>query len=312
MITYLAFRVASIIVALLPLSVGYRLAGWLGAIAFRTLGAQRETLKANLRRALGTDSNERRIDRAARGGFDVWAKNYYDLLRIPHMPLAQLEKRVRLHGIEGLHEALLAGRGLILLTAHFGSFESVAQILAALKYPLIVPTEPVEPERLFDFVNGLRSCHGLRFIRGDRGVMRLLIKALRHNEIVGLAVDRNPAGDGLVVDYFGAPTRVQPGAALLARRLGSPVMAAFCVRRPDNTSDVFIEPPIPIQRTDDEVADALVNTQAMLAVIERYIRAYPEQWVALVPVWPTFGKRDGENETSPRPSPVGQGRPSHS
>ncbi|MHB9091421.1 MAG: lysophospholipid acyltransferase family protein, partial [Chloroflexota bacterium] len=276
MATYLAFRVASALVAWLPLSFGYRLAGWLGAIAYRFSSRQRDTLKANLRRALGPAATEARIDNAARGGFATWAKNYYDLLRIPRMPLPELERRVRLHGIERLHEALRDGRGLILVTAHFGSFESVAQILAALNYPLIVPAEPIEPERLFNFVNGLRSCHGLRFVRGERGVMRLLIKALRHNEIVGLAVDRNPAGDGLLVEYFGAQARVQPGAATLARREGCPVMAAFCVRRSDDTTDVFIEPPIPIQRTDDEAADTLANMRAMLTVIERYIRTYPE------------------------------------
>ena len=291
MATYLAFRLASLLVAWLPMALGYRAASLVGDLAFWLCAGTRRTVIANLRQALGADAgSEEHLLELARGVFRTGCKNYYELLRMPRLRLSDLEQRVRLHGFEHFLGALARGRGVVLLTAHLGSFESVVQILAARDYNLTVPVEPVQPRLLRDYVTRLRSTHGLKFVPAERGVMRRLVKALRRNEIVGLAIDRDVIGDGVPVEFLGAVTTFQPTAVALARRERCPVVLAFTVRREDNTSDVYIEPAVEMQVSDDERADLVANLCTVLAVLERYIRKYPDQWVAFVPVWPAAGK----------------------
>ena len=38
------------------------------------------------------------------------------------------------------------------------------------------------------------------------------------------------------------------------------------------------EPPIPVQRTGNRDADLAVNVQRIAAVMEKYVRAHPDQW----------------------------------
>lgn len=286
MATYLAFRVASFLLPLLPVRLGYWLATIAGDLTFLLRSRARSNVYANLRHVLGPDVDPKHLRRTARGVFRTGAKNYYDLLRMPALDVSQIDRLVTVHGWEHLQNALAQGRGVIIITAHLGSFEQVMQVLAAKRYPVIVPAEPIKPPRLYDFVNGLRGSHGLRFAPATTGVMRLLVKALRRNEIVGLAIDRDVMGGGLPLAFFGAESTFQPGAAMLARRWGCPVLAAFCTRLYDNRSEAVIEPPIAIQVTDDEEADIKATMANMLSVIERYIRKHPDQWVAFERVWP--------------------------
>jgi lauroyl/myristoyl acyltransferase len=287
MLTYLVFRLGSLICSYLPTWIGYRLATIAGNLAYVFMPRRRANVVANLTQALGPEvpAGERR--RLVRGVFHNGATNYYELLRLPRMGLDELDPRVRLNGFDQVVQAQAAGRGVILVTGHLGCFEAVPQVLAARHLPLTVPAEPVKPRRLFEFVAGLRSSHGLNYIPADFGVMRRLIRSLREGDIVGLAVDRDVRGDGVPMEFFGRVTTFQTGAAVLARRLRVPVLAAFAVRRPGNKAEVFVEPPIAIMVTDDEEHDLMVNMRTLLDVVAKYVRAYPEQWVAFEPVWPT-------------------------
>lgn len=292
MLTYLVFRLGSLICSYLPTWIGYRLAALAGFVAYAFMAHRRANVGANLRQALGPRVSEGERQRLVRGVFYNGAANYYELLRLPRMGLDELDPRVRLSGFEHVVRAHAEGRGVILVSGHLGCFEAVAQVLAARHLPVTVPAEPVKPRRLFDFVASLRSSHGLKYIPAEPGVMRRLIRSLREGEIVGLAVDRDVRGDGLPLEFFGRVATFQTGAAVLARRLGVPVLVAFAVRRPGNKAEVFVEPPVAIMVTDDEVQDLLANMRTLLAIVAKYVRAYPDQWVAFEPIWPNAGERN--------------------
>ncbi|MHB1414395.1 MAG: LpxL/LpxP family acyltransferase, partial [Chloroflexota bacterium] len=143
MFTFLVFRLGSLLVPLLPLRVGYWLASLAGDIAYTLRPQARAHVVANLRRALGDGVAEDRLAVIARSVFRNGAKNYFDLLRLPSLRLPDLEERVQLHGIEHLKSALARGKGVILISAHLGSFDTVAQLLAAWGYQVKVPAEVV-------------------------------------------------------------------------------------------------------------------------------------------------------------------------
>lgn len=313
MLTYWAFRIGTFVASFVPLWLGYPLATLAAELSYVVCSGTRANVKANLRRALGPQVDEATLARYARGVFKTGLKNYYELLVEPHLSAQHFVKRIRVHGLENLDAALAKGRGAIIVSAHFGSYEFTAQILAVRKYRVLVPAEPLRPQKLFDLVSRLRSSHGLTLIPAERSQMRQIVRWLRGNGIVGYPVDRDAIGGGRPFEFFGFPAPLQPAAVALARREGCPVVPLFAVRRADNTTDLFVEQALEMQRTDDEEADTKANMRAILRHFERYIRAYPDQWVAFVPVWKGTEGTHGEQQTAVEShEPVGQSRPSHS
>jgi KDO2-lipid IV(A) lauroyltransferase len=312
MLTYWAFRIASLVLVALPLAVGYRLASIGGELAYLFCAGIRKNVKTNLRRVLGPEVDERTLATVSRGVFKTGVKNYFEMLRMPGFTAEHFRRRVRPHGLEHLDAALSKGRGAVMVSAHFGSFESTAQILTVLDYRLMVPVEPIKPPELLEFVSRMRATHGLEIVPAERGVMRQVIRWLRSNGVVGYPVDRDAVGGGLPFEFFGAETCLQPTAIALARRERCPVVPAFAVRQADNSSDIYIEPPLEMQVTEDENADLQANMQAMLRIFERYLRTYPDQWVAFVPIWKGTERQDVQDrEQVESPEPVGQGGSTH-
>jgi KDO2-lipid IV(A) lauroyltransferase len=216
--------------------------------------------------------------------FRNMAKNYYDLFRVPTLSLAEIGRLVKVEGWEHVERALSKGKGLILVSAHFGNTDIVSQVLALRGVPVVVPAEHLKPEALYQYMCSLRASKGIRLIPVD-GPLLELFRALRRNEVVGLAADRDITESGIVVDFFGAPARLPDGYAQLSLRTGAPIIVGFSQRLPDNTFVAHLEPPLELEVTGDRARDVRVSVERVVAIMEHYIGKHPEQWVMSVPIW---------------------------
>jgi KDO2-lipid IV(A) lauroyltransferase len=190
-----------------------------------------------------------------------------------------------LHGFEYLENAAAEGKGVIAGSGHFGAWDLVINLAAAyLATEIVVPNERLKPERLFQYVLGLRRQQGINIVPLDNAP-RALIKALRAGHIVGLAYDRDITQSGPTVDFLGGPTQMPDGAVQLSLRYGSPVIVGFSVRQPDNRCVVYIEPPMRFENTGDLALDIRNGVQRIAAVLERYICQYPDQWLMFQRIW---------------------------
>jgi len=214
------------------------------------------------------------------------AKNYYDLFRVPALSLAEIDCLVKAEGREHGERALSKGKGVILVSAHFGNIDVVAQVLALWEMPVVILAEHLQPEALFQYICSLRANKGLRLIPID-GPLFEIFRALRRNEVVALAADRDITESGIVVDFFGAPARLPDGYAQLSLRTGAPIIVGFGQRLPDNTFVFYLEPPLELESTGDRNRDVRVGVEKVVAIMERYIGEHPDQWVMSVPIWQT-------------------------
>jgi KDO2-lipid IV(A) lauroyltransferase len=221
-----------------------------------------------------------------RGVFRNMAKNFYDLFRVSALSLAEIDRLVKVEGWKHLEKALSKGKGVIFVGTHFGNVDIVAQVPALREVPVVGPAEHLKPEALFQYICSLRANKGFRLIPID-GPLFGLFRALRRNEVVALAADRNIAGSGVVVDFFGAPARLPDGYARLSLRTGAPIIVGFSQRLPDNTFAVYLEPPLELEATGDRNRDVRAGVEKVVAIMERYIGEHPEQWVMSVPLWQT-------------------------
>jgi lauroyl/myristoyl acyltransferase len=282
--SYYLYRLAGAVVPHIPPALGYPAASWLGARLYAS-SPQRGNVEDNMAHVLGQPVGSPRVQSTARQVYRNQAKNYYDLLRVAALSADEIRKAVReLRGLEHLDQALSRGKGVVVASAHYGNFDLAGQILAILGYRLTGIAEHLKPERLFQYVRRTRESHGLRFIPID-GPLLTVYRALRANEMVATALDRNVSGAGRLVKFFGQPARLPDGYLKLALRTGAALVLAFCRRLPDNTVLITIEPEQPLQRTADLEHDIAANLPQVLAVFERYLSRHPDQWVYFQRVW---------------------------
>lgn len=294
-LVYYVYRLAGAIAPLVPPPAGYRAAELLGGILWR-LSPLRGTVQANLSHIVGEAPESPRVRALARQVYRNQGKNYFDLLRVASMSRQEILRTVRgTTGTEHLDQALARGRGVVLVSAHYGNFDLAGQVLALRGYQVTAVAEHLRPERLFRYISGVRASHGLRFIPID-APLRPIFRALHANEIVGLALDRNVTDEGRDVLFCGRPARLPDGYLKLALRTGAALIVAFCHRLPDNTFFIHVEPEIQLQRTGDTERDVQANLPPVLSVFEAYLRRHPEQWVYFQPVWPSQ-PQDGDEPT---------------
>ncbi|MCL4394810.1 MAG: lysophospholipid acyltransferase family protein, partial [Chloroflexi bacterium] len=213
-------------------------------------------------------------------------KNYFDLFRWHSISKDRIRQQLAgLHGFDQIENAVAQGKGVIAGSGHFGAWDLVINMAAAyLETKIVVPNERLKPERLFQYVLGLRRQQGIDIVPLDVAP-RAMIKALRAGQMVGLAYDRDITHSGPMVDFLGGPTQMPDGAVQLSLRYGSPVVVGFSVRQPDNRCIVYIEPPMRFESTGDPTRDIRDGVQRIANVLERYVRQYPDQWLMFQRIW---------------------------
>jgi lauroyl/myristoyl acyltransferase len=265
----------------LPLAWGWRLADLAGLVAYALGGGARAAVRANLAHVLGGPPPESTV----RAVFRHAARNYYDLLSLPRLSPAELQALVEVRGWEHLEAARAAGRGVLLVTAHLGSVSFVGQMFTHGGCPSSVVVEPIRPPELLDLLLRLRGAHGSRVLPIGPSLLRTIVEALGHNELVALFSDRDVLGSGVEVEFFGTPTRLPGGAAGLGLRIGAAVLPGFTVRQPDGRHLMWLEPALALERSGDTRADVRLNTERIARSLEAAIRRYPEQWTVFQQVW---------------------------
>jgi KDO2-lipid IV(A) lauroyltransferase len=286
MLKYYFFRFAGWICPLIPARFGYWLFARFADCWFFVAGKKQTTYFFNLRRVLGDSADDRAINATARRAFQNLLKNYFDLFRSHGLTRERIQ--AQLAGVEGLdylEAALKEGKGVIAGSGHFGAWDMILQLTAVyLDVTVVVPNERFAPEKLFQYVLALRKSNGIEMVPLDVAP-RALIKVIKSGGIAGLAFDRDITKTGPIVNFLGAPAQMPDGAVQLALKFGAPIILGFSVRQPDNRSYVYIEPPLEIEKTGDTARDIRAGTQKLVAVMERYFRKYPDQWLMFQKIW---------------------------
>jgi KDO2-lipid IV(A) lauroyltransferase len=253
----------------------------LGWIAYLASAAYRRRLVEHAALA-GIAPAQRRRSVAEAGkmgteGLRLW-------LRPADVPIAD---PIDWHGAALIDEALQAGRGLVLLTPHLGSFELAAQAYAerwGSARPITVLYRPARHARLRELQERARARPGLATAPADFSGVRQMLRALKRGEAVGLLPDQVPPyGQGVWAPFFGRPAYTMTLAARLARQAGAPVLLARCERLPAGRGfRVVVSPltePIPATAGGDDEALARAQAEVINRAMEQQILRCPEQYL---------------------------------
>ena len=219
-------------------------------------------------------------ERAVREAFESYARYWMESLRLPEMDPDDVDATFTIEGLEHIEAALAAGTGAILALPHVGGWEVGGSWFVRQGFPLTVVVEALKPPELFGWFADLRRSQGFTVIPLSRSAGMSVVRALRANQIVALVSDRDIAGGGVEVEFFGERTTLPGGPATLASRLHVPLLpTAVYFDGPGHHA--VVRPPIPL---DGDVASI---TQVLAHELEDLIRAAPEQWHLFQPNWPS-------------------------
>lgn len=208
----------------LPLRALHALGAALGWLVYLASPTYRRRLKGNLERA-----GYRQHLRAA---IAESGKSITELPFIWCAPPQRVLGTVTMDNWVLVQAALDARQGVIFLTPHLGCFEVSAQA-TAVHTRLTVMYRPPRKAALKPLMEGARARGNLFLAPANLGGVRLLLKALKRNETVGVLPDQVPQqGEGVWAEFFGRPAYTMTLPARLQQLSGAPIIVVYAERRP--------------------------------------------------------------------------------
>ena len=258
-----------------------------GAVAFRLLKRLRETGLRNLQLAFPEESDAARTETLR----IVYRNLGYQLAEFCQMPSYTPELAQRLIRYDGLENYLAArdeGKGVLVLTGHLGAWELSSFHHSLQGYPMGMVIRRLDNPLVDEFVNRIRCLHGNKVLHKD-DFARGLISSMRSGETVGILMDTNMTPpQGVFVLFFNHMACTASGMARVALKTGAAVVPGFLLWEQSEQRYVLrFGPRIELVDTGDAEQDAIANTAKFTAVIEAYIRRYPDQWLWMHRRWKT-------------------------
>jgi len=216
-----------------------------------------------------------------------------EFCRMPRYSAEQASAFVRYEGLEHYLSAREQGKGVLVLTGHLGAWELSSFYHSLAGYPMGMVIRRLDNPLVDRFVNRIRCLHGNRVMHKD-DFARGLIASMRANETVGILMDTNMTPpQGVFVPFFGVEACTASGLARVARKTGAAVIPGFLLWEESERRYVLrFGPQVELVASEDTEQDAIANTARFTAILESYIRRYPDQWLWMHRRWKT--RRPGE------------------
>jgi lauroyl/myristoyl acyltransferase len=251
----------------------------------------RDGIMHNARWLLGPQADDAARRRLANRVLENFYHFIHDIGRTSQMSAQQLRQQVgHVKGYENYESAYALGRGVIVATAHLGSYEIGIAAAAGLgpKVHVVFKHDPLEAFNLLR--RRLHAKLGVIDALVDEGwpVWMKLRDALAKNELVLIQSDRVVPGQrGTAVRFCDGNMMMPLGLIKFAAQTGAPILPVFTPRQPDGTIQIVIEPAIHVEPQDlrqqgDEPPKAL---KQLAAILEKQVRRYPDQWLMLHRAW---------------------------
>jgi KDO2-lipid IV(A) lauroyltransferase len=257
-----------------------------GAFAGRVDRRHTTIARDNLHAAYGDTLDATGRERILRACWRHFGRITFDALAFPKIGPDALGSILKIEGLDNARSALAQGKGALVFSAHYGHWEAGAYAMGLLGVPFAVIARPLDNPILDRRLIQLRSGTGNAVIPKRRAV-RETMRALGRGSGVAILIDQDAGADGVFVPYFGRLASTTPTLALLALRTEAPIVPVHAKVETDGTISVHIEPAVEVRPTGDREADVLRVTGECTAIVERWTRSNPEQWLWMHRRWKT-------------------------
>jgi lauroyl/myristoyl acyltransferase len=288
----LGYRAAWSASRALPDRAAYRIAQTAADLAMSRRGPSVVQYAKNMRRVLGADVTAAGLYETTAAGLRSYARYWLETFRLPSMDRDEVLARATsdTDGMQHIAAAVAAGRGVVLALPHSGNWDVAGLMLAHEYGSLTSVAERLRPESLYRRFVQFRESLGMEILPltgGARSTSSLLKERLKAGGIVCLLGDRDLTASGVPVDFFGAPTRMPAGPAMLAALTGADLCVAhlsFTQQGSVHGWRTFVSPPVELPGT--RLAERVRGgTQLMANEFQARIGGRPQDWHMLQPLW---------------------------
>ena len=287
MIDYLAYilvRFISQIFIILPVNFALCLGRFSGSIFYYLNSKKRSVVYKNLRVAFSPTHSPKEIKGIAKGCYKNFGQNIVEVLIVPKIDKAYMERYVSIDNINYIEESVKKGKGVIFLSFHFGSWEVSHVTCSLLGYPFVILVKPQRRfKRLAKFLESHRQDKGC--IPVETGMMtREIIKHLKNNQLIGMIADQS-GRDGMLVPFLNRTASLPTGGIRFALKFGTPVIPAFIIRTKGPYHRIVLEEPLCLESSGSQEQNIYDSLTHVKKLAEKHIREYPEQYFWFYKVW---------------------------
>ncbi len=255
---------------------------WAARLLYALLPLRRTVVLDNLQRVYGERADAAEITRLAQAHYGHLGRLFWEFLWYPWLPRARKLAMVRVEGVDEVLKAHAQGKGVLVLTGHFGNFE-VATSAGLASFPQAdgrfhFVRRPIRPEWLDRLVTRRFRKAGFGVLP-KRGGLDAILDCLAAGDLVVFPFDQHAQRkDGVLVEFFGHPAGTFRSLAVIALSTGAPVLPASCWREPDGRHVLRFEAPLQAVEHEDANEAIRLTTRAFNRALERLIVRRPEQW----------------------------------
>ncbi|AWB35452.1 hypothetical protein DBV39_18815 [Orrella marina] len=253
-----------------------------GRFIGRFLPYRRKVIEQGMRRVYGERVSSERLHQLMLAHYSHLATLLWELLVFRFKSVDERAAKVRVQGEQMIIEAFEAGKGMLILTGHFGNFE-VSTVSGIEHFPLAKGRihflrRPIKPRWLSDFLTRRFNRAGFGVI-GRRGSLEEIVNRLESGEAIVFPFDQYAhKPDGISVPLFGVPTGTYKSMAVLAMATGAPVISGSSWREPDGSHVLKFWGALEPVQDEDVGKEISRNTEMYNRELERMILYKPEQW----------------------------------
>jgi KDO2-lipid IV(A) lauroyltransferase len=265
-ITYHFLRAISKVIAKFSLRNQVVISQHIASILYYYIPKRRKVAIKNLRTAFPEYS-------------DIWIQNMlkkcykffiYNFIQFLAFPKSTDSIKIQINGQVALDNALEKGKGVILISAHFGAWEILGHWLGVNNYPLRGVAQRQKNKGANKFFEEKRQLSGIKHIYRKVG-MDVLYNILKENKILGLVSDQDAKNKGIFVNFFNTLASTHKGAAIFHLNTSAPMIFGLCIQTGFQEYKIELIPIIPVNNTIEDI------TKQYTLTLEKIIRKYPEQ-----------------------------------
>lgn len=273
---YGLFRVLDGVLGRLPWATVQALGGAAGMAFYLVDARHRRIVRENIR-LTDLDLSDSQIRDLSRTCFRHFGALFVGLMRLRRATPEELDRWIRVEGLEHFDAVQARGAGFIQLTGHYGNWEAIALAQSRLGRSLAVIGRELDNPLLEPISHAFRTRFGNRVIFKD-GAVRGAIKAVKAGMGIGFLLDQDGLGMGTFVRFMGQMASTFSTAGMLAARYRLPILPVFSWPNEDGTITVRFEPAFDCPDTGDLERDTWTATQLMTHCIEAQVRRDPRWW----------------------------------
>ena len=285
-LTYFAVRAVFAVMQVFPIEWNLRTARLLARAWIRVSPRHRKRAVEHLQQSLGNRYSPAQIQGMADRSLESVTMFAVEAVCLPRLISAFTWSRyIQLVNFDEALRVFLNGRGAVLVTGHYGSFEVMGHLLAAIGFDTAAVMRPLDNAYLNEFIVSSRRTHGLTLL-DKKGAAAEAEQRLRDGSLVAFIGDQDAGRKGMFVDFFGRPASTYKSIGLLAMAAKVPIVVGYARRRSNAARyDVGVQRVIYPREWETQDDPLRWITQTYTLAIEEFVRAAPEQYLWIHRRW---------------------------